>query len=89
MQWVQMRDENGQVQAAIFILTASATYSNNVQILDIDKDGKKEFVEITAQTLFDTTECTANVYEWNGTLLAFDQSPSQQLLQSLGEDCAM
>ena len=41
MQWVQIRNESGQLQDAIFILAASAAHRNAFQIQDADKDGKK------------------------------------------------
>lgn len=88
-QWVQMRNKDGQIQDAIFVLAASAAYSNRFEILDIDNDGKKELSEIFAQAILDETECEVNVYEWDDTLFAFDKILSEQTRERLGSDCAM
>ena len=74
---------------AIFTLAASVPHQSTYQIEDIDKDGKKEIVEIFAQTLFDQTECEVFSYEWDNTVFAFDKTLSEQTLQRLGENCAM
>lgn len=89
MRWVQLRDEQGELQDAIFTLDASAAHSSGFEIQDIDENGKKEIAEIFTQSLFDKTDCTTNVYEWNGTLFAFTMALSEQTLQRLGTDCAM
>lgn len=89
MQWVQIRNKDGQVQDAIFTLAASAAHMNVFRVQDADKDGKKEIVEIFTQTILDKTECEVSVYEWDGTLFDFDKALSEQTFKDLGKDCAM
>ncbi|GEM_PF-6820539 len=89
MRWVQLRDEEGTLQDAIFTLGASAAHSNVFRIQDADNDGQKEIAEIFTQTVLNKADCEAIVYEWDNTLFAFDKTLSEQTLQDLGKDCVM
>ena len=96
MHWVQLRDERGELQDAIFLLANTVSHHNRFHIQDVDKDGIKEITEIFAETLynektdsFDVTNCEASVYEWDGILFVFDAALSEQTLRNLGKDCAM
>jgi len=89
LEWLQMQNQQGQVQDAVFILAASAAHHNSVEFQDIDADANQELIEIFSQTIFDETECTANVYKWTGTQFTYDANLSQQILDRLNSECIL
>ena len=91
LSWVQLRDEEGRQQDAIFFLASAVAHYNYFEIQDIDKDGNQEIIEVFAQVLPGTSnpECDAIVYEWNGNLFSYNRNLSKTVLSQLGSNCEL
>jgi len=89
--WVQLQDKDGHKQDAIFVLSATFGYQNYFEIRDINSDGRKEIVEVFAQTLpgDSNLSCDAAVYQWNGELFSYNELLSQTALSELDPECRL
>lgn len=94
LDWVKFRSEKGDTQDAIFCLAASAMHHNTYIIEDLDRDGKKEIVEVyTWGELPQKPEeelgwrCEAKAYEWDGSLFSYNEELSKMMLPKLGPEC--
>ncbi|RLC46094.1 MAG: hypothetical protein DRH70_06200 [Candidatus Coatesbacteria bacterium] len=82
---MKIRDEKGIIKPAII----EKTLDRKCYIIDIDKDGEGEFVEIHEKSLENNKieQCKIMVYKWDGQLLSFNKHLSRETTKEKGYTC--
>jgi len=86
---MEILDEAGNEKPATFFEKEEITSNINDYIVDIDKDGRAEFIETVKKQITPqkTDECKIKVYKWDGQLLAYNARISRTLTQEWGYTC--